>query len=254
MAQAAYDQGLDSIGFTCHSYLEGDDGCITPHTIEAYKAEARELEEKYRPLGLEIFLGIEQDVCSPPIEDASDYDFIIGSVHNIMSKGERVMIDIKSCFYQNLETHFSGDPIALAEKYFKSLETVYETTGCHIVGHFDLITKFNEGGRLFDESDRRYEAAAMSALEKLIKKDLIFEINTGAMSRGYRSEPYPSKRWLSIIHDMGGKVTYTSDCHDAEYLAHGFEAAIKLAKDCGFDSFLKLKRINGICQFVPEKI
>lgn len=33
-------------------------------------------------------------------------------------------------------------------------------TGCQIVGHMDLITKFNKGDRLFDTEHPRYRNAA----------------------------------------------------------------------------------------------
>ena len=58
------------------------------------------------------------------------------------------------------------------------------------MGHFDLLTKFNEGDRLFDAGAPRYLDAAMGALDTLLKEDVLFEINTGAMSgeRGLWSE------------------------------------------------------------------
>ena len=253
MARAAYDQGLDSLGFSCHSYLFNDYGCIQPQSIESYKSEAKVLQEQYGPLGLDIFLGIEQDACSERIEK-SDYDYIIGSVHNIIVNGDRIVIDGSKSFPTNLEKHFGGDAIALSIEYYKVVEKLYELTDCQIVGHIDLVTKFNEGYRLFDERNPRYENAALSAIENLAKKDLIFEINTGSVARGYRSEPYPSKRLLSMIREAGGRITYSSDCHDAEFLKYGFDDIQRLALDCGFDSFMKLKRTPTGCEFYPVEI
>ena len=39
---------------------------------------------------------------------------------------------------------------------------------------------------------------------------------------------------------MGGRITITSDCHNAAFLAHAFPEAVKLAKECGFTSAFRL--------------
>ena len=253
MAEAAHRLGLDSLGFSCHSYLFNDYGCIQPESIEAYRSEVNALREQYRPLGLDIFLGIEQDACSKKIED-NCYDYVIGSVHNIIVNGDRIVIDGRNSFPTNLQKHFAGDAVALAVEYYKAVERLYELTECRIVGHIDLVTKFNEGYCLFDERDPKYENAALSAIEKLAEKGLIFEINTGSVARGYRTEPYPSKRLLSMIREAGGSVTYSSDCHDADFLTYGFESTQRLARECGFDCFMKLRRTADGCEFYPEEI
>ncbi len=110
-----------------------------------------------------------------------------------------------------------------------------EKTDADIIGHFDLITKFNEGEEFFSESDPRYIKAVDLALSKLLKTERPFEINTGAMSRGYRSVPYPSKNILTKIYEGGGKVIISSDCHDKDYLDYGFELAEKIAEEIGFN-------------------
>lgn len=255
MARAAYALGIDSLGLSCHSHTTHDPiGCISPERIGDFKNEVRKLQKEYLSLGMEIFLGVEQDAVSAPIESPNDYDYVIGSMHYLRVGDELVTIDSKKSFFQNLEKYFNGDAIALSVEYYKRMEQLYERTGCNIVGHFDIVTKFNEGGCLFDPRDKRYESAAADAIEKLAEHGLIFEINTGAIPRGYRSEPYPSARLLSMIREAGGRVTYASDCHDARLLTYGFELAQKLALECGFKHLMKLKRTPSGCEFYPEEI
>ncbi len=55
-----------------------------------------------------------------------------------------------------------------------------------------FVTKFNEGSRYFDPMDKRYRMAALSAMDALLETGRPFEINTGGMYRGLRTEPYPS--------------------------------------------------------------
>ena len=60
-----------------------------------------------------------------------------------------------------------------------------------------------------------------------------FEINTGAIARGYRQLPYPAPEILSYIAKNGGKVILTSDAHSPENLCYRFDMAEKYALDAG---------------------
>jgi histidinol-phosphatase (PHP family) len=255
MAEAAHILGIDSLGLSCHSHVVHDPvGCISPDRVPDFIREVRRLQKAYAPMGMDIFLGIEQDALSAPIDQPHSFDYVIGSMHYVTVDGIHVTIDSKKSYFYNLEKYFNGDAIALAVEYYNSMKELYSLTKCQIVGHLDIVTKFNEGGVLFDERDPKYEKAAAEAIECLARDGLIFEINTGAMARGYRTQPYPSKRLLSMIREVGGSITYASDCHDAGYLTFGFDSVQRLAADCGFDSLMKLKRTPEGCKFYPENI
>ena len=74
------------------------------------------------------------------------------------------------------------------------------------------------------------------------------------MARRYRSVPFPSARFLCMIRELGGKVTYSSDSHNTDSILASFEQAKALAKECGFDHFMKLKRTDVGCVFSPVEI
>ena len=95
---------------------------------------------------------------------------------------------------------------------------MYERTGCQIVGHFDLVTKFIEQGELFDTSHPRYRAAVLRALDCLCRHDVVFEINTGAIARGLRTSPYPEPWIREEIRARGKRFIRNSDCHKKELL------------------------------------
>ena len=44
----------------------------------------------------------------------------------------------------------------------------------------------------------------------------MFEVNTGAISRGYRTSPYPRPDIIKRIADSGKKLVITSDSHRAD--------------------------------------
>ncbi len=247
MVRAAIELECEGIGFSGHStILTSPDWTMSEAAEKRYIDEINELKEKYRDK-IEILLGIECDVLSNI--DVTQYDYVIGSVHH--SVVGNIPIDLAADdLKRSVDEYFGGDFYALAEDYYGELSTVVEKTSCDIVAHFDLITKFNEGGVLFDETNKRYRDAAYSCLETLVRKDVIFEINTGAISRGYRREPYPSREILTRMAELGARLTVTTDCHNAEHILCAYDSSVELAKECGIRELYFPK--NKI--FVPYKI
>lgn len=276
MVLSAIANGFDSIGFSAHSSISGYDishenvelcreGSILytdpsksrakifgfvekegelfgmlKRNMEPYRQKVLELADKYKDK-INIFLGIELDSLASLSDIPAGARYIIGSVHYVEQNGSYIANDYSvEMLKKGVEELFDGDYLAYAESYYKELERVYDKTLCDIVGHADIICKFNERERLIDESHSRYRSAAFGAVESLARRGLIFEINTGAIGRGYRTEPYPSEDLLRVIRESGGKVTYSSDCHKADAIAVAFEESVALAKKCGFKSFMKL--------------
>ena len=125
--------------------------------------------------------------------------------------------------------YYGGDVYSLCEDYYKALSGIYEKTGCDIVAHFDLVTKYNDGNSIFDTKHPRYIKAATDALDILVKKPVIFEINTGAIARLNKSKPYPEESFVNIIHSAGRDTILSSDCHNMNYLTESFEKYKHLA-------------------------
>lgn len=233
MAEAACALGFTALGFSGHSYLPFDDSwCMRPADEIAYRQAVAALKEQYRGT-MEIFCGIEQDYFSG--RAAEGYDYVIGSVHCLPCGDGFCSVDSSAQELARLvRSQFGGDAYAMAEQYYAMVGRIVEQTGAQIVGHFDLITKFIEQQPLFDPHAPRYLAAATAALERLIADGAVFEVNTGAMARGYRTAPYPDPVLLRQICRMGGRVMVNSDCHNKAHLAFGFDQARKLVADCGF--------------------
>ncbi len=222
MAAAAYRQGLTVLGFSGHSHTFFDESwCMSPAGTEAYREEVARLREVFAGR-MEILCGVEQDYYC---EDAVDgYDYVIGSVHYLKMNGEYLPVD-ESAGDQlaAAEKHFGGDLLAFAETYFETVGRVAELPGCRVVGHFDLAAKFNEGGALFDEDHPRYIAAWKAAADRLLPSGLPFEVNTGAISRGWRSVPYPAPPILRYLAERGARFLLSSDSHRPETLCYDFD-------------------------------
>ena len=135
-----------------------------------------------------------------------------------------------------LSTIITADPYAYAEDYYSIVGDVLRKTNANIIGHFDLITKFNERSYRFDEENPRYKNAVTDAIDALLPYGRPFEVNTGAISRGYRTTPYPSVRQLEYINSKGGVVILSSDSHRADTLNFAFEDALRSVRSAGFSA------------------
>ena len=122
--------------------------------------------------------------------------------------------------------------------YFETVATVKEKTDCDVVGHFDLVSKFNERFPRFDESAPRYLHPALEALDALLDAGAVFEVNTGAIARGYRRAAYPAPLFLHRIAERRGNVTLSSDAHDKENLLFAFPEACKILRASGITTAL----------------
>ncbi|MBQ5341234.1 MAG: histidinol-phosphatase [Oscillospiraceae bacterium] len=222
MTEAAIRAGIETLGFSGHSHTPIDETyCMTPAGTVAYRKEIARLREEYRGR-IEILLGIEMDYFSD--DDPSFYDYVIGSVHYVESAGRYYAVDESpELLREAVEKGFGGDPYALCEAYYALVGDVVRKTGASVVGHFDLVTKFQEMMPLFDEEHPRYISAWRKALEKLLPTGAAFEINTGAMSRGYRTSPYPAPPIRDAITRGGGRLILSSDSHAPQTLLYGFD-------------------------------
>ena len=165
-----------------------------------------------------------------------EYDYVIGSVHYFLIDGEYVGFDRNATTVRSvIDTYFGGDGLAYAKAYYRTLAELPSRGRIDVVGHFDLITKHAEKENFFDPDSADYRRYALEAMEALLPKIPLFEINTGAIARGYRTTPYPSAFLLKELRQRGGRILISSDCHDARYLAQGFRESIALARECGFD-------------------
>ncbi len=250
MIAASMEAGLRSIGISLHAPTRHD-GRWEGHEarIRSYLAEMSALREEFAGR-MEVFSGVEWDILSPI--DLSPFEYAIGSVHYLPSPPEQPApcVDFSlSVTQQVLAQEYGGDADAFVEAYFAQYDAVAAQPKVKIVGHLDLPTKFDEQTQVFDPDSPRYRNAILAAMEKLVAADKIFEINTGAISRGYRTTPYPDERWLRALREMGGKITISADAHAVSAVACAYEQAEALARRCGFRQWYALVRTQSGVQF-----
>ena len=228
MVRAAIQLGMDEIGFSGHAHQPFDlDYCMSEEDSAAYRKEVSRLKKKYAGK-IKIYLGVEKDLYAD--EDTEGLDYVIGSTHYFHFGDEYPAVDAgEDVLEDTIGRYFGGDALALCEAYYENVAKIGEVIHPDVVGHFDLVTKYNADGKYFDESDPRYVAAWKEAADKLLETCSLFEINTGAMFRVGRPRPYPAPEIISYIKERGGEFILSSDSHRASMLCLNFDEYEELA-------------------------
>ena len=252
MIQTALAKDFTRLGFSGHCFNDfrpedQEVWCMSPQGTREYMAEVRAMAEKYKGK-IEILCGVEQDFCASTSTEG--FDYVVGSVHYVEKDGMYYCVDESPEVLEwAIQEGFGGDPYALTKRFFEQEAEVVQKTNATFIGHFDLVTKFNEGNRFFDPMDKRYRDAALTAMDALIKMGRPFEINTGAMYRGLRKEPYPSVQLLKDLHERKGDIILSSDSHDGASLGFAFDEIAKLVKEIGFRGVKVLSK-DGLEDFI----
>ena len=245
----AMELGFTSIGFSGHSYMSyAPSHSMSVEGTEEYKKTVRALAEKYKGR-IDVLCGIEFDMYSE--DPLTGYDYIIGSVHYLKVGNEFVGFDRGADEVERvIDVYFDGDGMKYAKKYYETLCELPKYAKSDIIGHFDLITKHVETRSFFDTASKEYRACALEALHTLKEACSVFEINTGAISRGYRTTAYPEPFLLKEMKALGCGIVISSDCHDNRFLDCHFGEALDMARACGFTEVLTLEKSG----FVPHRI
>ena len=229
MVLSAIDKGITTLGLLAHSYVDFDRNyAIDPARVEDFRAEVANLKEEFKDK-IEILFGIEADYYASEIYGGTDY--IIGSVHYLKFEDGFRSVDMsREELLRVVNEKFDGDFYAMCEEYYRLVADVVAKLRADIVGHFDIVTKFNEDDVLFDTKNERYIKAWQAAADRLIADGATFEINTGAIARGKRTTPYPAQDIIDYLKKRGARLVLSSDSHRAQTLAYDFDKYSHLIK------------------------
>ena len=154
-------------------------------------------------------------------------DYLFGSIHEVVApSGGRVPVDHKpELLADGIAQQFGGDAQAFVRAYFAAERDMAATCDFDVIGHPDLVRKFNGKLSYFDESADWYLEELRLTADAFAATGKIVEVNTGGISRGWIDDAYPSPVFRALLRERGVRFILSSDAHSA--------AAI----DCAFDRF-----------------
>lgn len=233
MIETAIEKKFNILGFSGHGYMPLDNCSMSVENTRKYIAEVTAMKEEYKDR-LTIFLGVEQDVLNR-VMVKEPFDFIIGSCHEMIHEGQILPIDYNRGIMEFMtDVWYGGDFRVLAKEYYTMIRKMKEWDEVDIVGHLDLITKYNEDESFISFTDPAYIKEACDTVDAL--KDKIFEVNTGAIARGYRKTPYPHISLLKYMKEKDVRICLNSDCHNMDDLDCFYNESLEMIRACGFKS------------------
>ena len=242
---SAIEKGFIAIGFSDHGYTEYDlRYCMKDQT--GYIKEINNLKDKYKNQ-IQIYLGVEEDAFN--ILNRNNFDYIIGSCHYGFCNNSYHPIDSSYDYYKKCLKAFDNNYLAFAESYYSNFCQYIKKRKPDIIGHFDLITKFDEISEPIFLGNADYDKISQKYIKETLKSGSVFEVNTGAIARGLRTTVYPFENLLYILKENNAPIILSSDSHQIDTLDFAFDNTKKYLKDFGFDKITVLadnefKQIN----------
>lgn len=228
MVQEAISRKFDILGFSGHGHCEIDTYSMSIENTKKYIHDVLSAKEKYKNR-ISIHLGIEQDMLGR-LDLKPPFEYVIGSKHFLRN----MPIDSsKESFIRLFET-YRCDFVSLCKDYYTDVSNMAYWNEVDIIGHLDLVTKFNEDESFWRFDDAKYVSIVCDCVDQLIASHKIFEVNTGAIARGYRTTPYPYKNILEYLYQHQAKICLNSDCHDKKKLDCAYDLSMDLIQSSGF--------------------
>ena len=181
-------------------------------------------------LGLELGEGNHDPARAKRIYAMPEYDFILGSLHNLRDEQDFYYIQ-----YESYEQCF--------ELYDKYLDELIELAG---IGCFDVMAHIGYCLRYMHK--RGFDAQVTMErngdkvdhlLRTLIENGKGIELNVADLVPGGREDPllmtFPSVDILRRYRELGGDIiTVGSDAHNTKAAGIGIREGYELLADCGF--------------------
>lgn len=226
LCEGAIKNGGKGIIITDHCDIDGED-----FDSEKQYADVAAAKEEYRDKllllsGIELGQGIFRKKESLEILNKYDYDFVLGSIHNL---------DIMEDFYFLDYSKF--DVPTLLTDYFKAVLELAEWNMTDSIAHLTYPLRYIVAREHIRVDLAQYYNIIDEIFETIIKNDKALELNISGLYMDMK-DTLPNKVLIKRYHDMGGKyVTVGSDSHYREKVCLGIDRGYDILNECGFNCF-----------------
>ena len=231
MVKRAAELGIKYYALTDHVDLgdHADPDFDLEATVNGAKEQIPALQKKYSDslellYGVELGQGVHDKALAEKLLSENDYDFVIGSIHNIRGHEDFYFLDYKKL-----------DISALLDSYFDELLETAQWGGFDVMAHITYPLRYIVGDYGINVDLSAYSDIIDEILRTLIKNDRGIEINTSGL-RQKIGVTMPDLPIVKRFRELGGEVlTIGSDAHKTDDLGKGISEGIDIAKAAGFD-------------------
>ncbi|MCL2167671.1 MAG: histidinol-phosphatase [Lentimicrobiaceae bacterium] len=244
--EKAVELKFDHLGFSSHAPISKQyDFTLTEEKFPEYLQEIELYKKKYPQL--KIFKGLECDYISGITKNFSYYknkyilDYIIGGVHlvKVPNSDDIWFIDgpKRETYDFGVEHFFNNNPKKAVTCFWEQTFEMIETQQFDIIAHLDKIKMHNQD-RFFKEDEDWYIKLVDHAIELIIKKQIIVEINSRGIYRQRCKNFYPSDYILEKLAKAKTSMVISSDAHRAEELPLFYEEAKTKLQSFGINTLV----------------
>ena len=207
-----------------------------------YAAEFGRLKELYKDqitlkMGMEFGMQTHTIPQYEKLFSSYPFDFIILSVHQV---------EDKEFWTQDFQRGRTQEEYNL-RYYEEILELVRRYHNYSVLGHLDLISRYDKAGAFPFE---RIRPIVTEILKTVIADGKGIEINTSSHRYGL-SDLTPSRDILRMYRDLGGEViTIGSDSHKKEHLGAFVRETMNEMKALGFKAFYTFDKMAPVPHYL----
>lgn len=227
LCKSAIEKGADVLAITDHCDIDGKD-MNADALCSAQLKELSVLREKYKGRlcllkGLEIGQGIYRKELTKHIYDTYDYDFVLGSLHNLENMEDFYFLD-----------YSQYDVDKLLMKYFEGLLELSQWGLFDSLAHLTYPLRYIVAREKINVDMSQFSDIIDSIFENLIKNKKALEINTSGLFMDMQ-DTLPNISFVKRFKQLGGEyVTIGSDSHFADKVCQGVNQGIEIAYNSGF--------------------
>lgn len=233
VAEAAIGLGLTDLGLSSHAPLPFEtDWAMPVSRLDEYVSDVAATRRRWGR-DLNLWLGAEIDYI--PREDvltfqeqvthSAPFEYFVGSVHFLGNGAKLSAFDgAEDEFNRILQQSYHGEIQNMVEEYYRRISRAGSIPKVAIIGHFDVIKRWNGSKRYFRGDEPWYVAAVEGALAAIAAAGPAIELNTAGWRKGL-GEPYPAPWILERCRDLRIPVTVSADAHRPGDLTWGYERA-----------------------------
>lgn len=234
--QAAIDAGITEIAFTDHVEFEHADMGFGFYDYAGFQNDIDRAQDEFAGR-LTILRGAELDFNTRTrdeverwLDEYTNYDFIIGSVHY----GEAGEIIFPQYFDRRTLTE-------VFTAYYDQLLALAETGWFDTLGHIDLPKRY--APLMAGDYDPMDHADQLRSLFRMLARtETSFEINTSGLRQGPRTS-MPSAQVVALYVAEGGSlITTGTDAHFANHVGSGLKPTLEMLTLCGIDQISSFRK------------